>query len=80
MAAKKSNTVPVTERALIQRINRKLRKDAEMMKITRPGTQAAQELGRYYVVDSRNHVVNGYDDLEAVGRELGVLAQYEHMV
>jgi len=71
MGVKKSNTVPVTKRALIQRIDRKLRKDAGMMKITCPGTQAAQELGRYYVVDSRNYVVNGHDDLESVSRELG---------
>jgi len=70
----------VTERALIQRINRKLRKDAEIMKVAR-GARAESNLGRYYTIDlHRNYLLHDHLDLETVGRELGVLAEFEHMV
>ena len=73
-------TIPVTERALIQRINRKLRKDAEIMKVAR-GARAESNLGRYYTIDlHRNYLLHDHLDLETVGRELGVLAEFEHMV
>jgi hypothetical protein len=80
MSAARRHTVPVTERALIQRINRKLLKDGEVMKIAR-GARAASNLGRYYTIDiNRNSLAHDHLDPEAMGRKLGVLAEYEHMV
>jgi hypothetical protein len=78
--ATKKQTIPVTERALIQRINRKLRQDGEVMKVAR-GAQAESQHGRYYTIDlHRNYLIHDHLDPETVGREIGVLAEYEHMV
>jgi len=81
MSAKKAkpSTVPVTERAQIQRINRKLRKEGEVLKTT-GGMRAFQDIGRHYILDtSRNVCVGKHFDLEDLGRELEVLAHYEHL-
>lgn len=73
--AKAGVKVAVSERALIQRINRKLAPDLEQLKKNRsPGN----ELGDYYVLDlNRNFVTAQNVDPEALGRELGVLAEWE---
>jgi hypothetical protein len=71
--------VPVTERALFQRINRKLAHENEQLKTCRGG-QWENELGRYYVVDlNRNSITASDVDPEALGRELGVLARWEEI-
>lgn len=68
--------VPVTRRALTQRINRALKKDARMLKT--PRGEARNELGNYYVLDlNRNRVVEKHVDVEAMGRALGVLQKFE---
>jgi hypothetical protein len=72
----KKMTVPVSERALIQRINRA---EDEMLKMTRGG-RAKQDLGRHYVIGIRRNVVHQMDiDLAALARKLGVLREYEHV-
>ena len=77
MAKKKEQRVPVSERALIARINRKLRADDEMLKTTR-SKRAEFDLGRYYVIDVRGpNIVHDHIDLEDYGRELEVLKPYE---
>ena len=69
--------VPVTARALIQRINRALADNGEILKAPR-GAQALQELGDYYILDTKRNCVTRKDvDIEAVGRTLGVLKAYE---
>jgi hypothetical protein len=77
--------VPVTKRALIQRINRKLEvtkgRDsiAARVKATRGG-RAQTDLGDYYLLDAeRGAVLDHHLDLEAYGRELGVLAAWERL-
>ena len=71
--------VPVTMRALIQRINRKLASDNEMLRRTRG--QASVDLGVYHVIDvSKNAVVGKDIDPEAYGRDLGVLKPWERLV
>jgi ribose 5-phosphate isomerase len=77
-SAKKTATAPVSIRALTQRINRVLAKRAELMKVARG--RAEQELGRFYIIDSHNHIVDGNFDLAEKGRELGVLRDFEHLV
>jgi hypothetical protein len=74
---KKTEGVPVTMRALIQRINRKIAADGEVLKTAR-GDRARLDLGAYYVIDvNRNFIASKHVDPEAWGRELGVLRPYE---
>ncbi len=70
--------VPVSERALVARINRVLAKDDETLRRCRDDSRGFNELGRYYTVDFTRNVIVGKDhDLEKLGRKLGVLAPYE---
>ena len=72
--------VPVTMRALIQRINRKLHDDDEVLRKLR-GDRGLVDLGRYYVVDWRlNSIVRTDVDPEDLAREIGVLKPYEAVV
>jgi hypothetical protein len=69
--------VSVTVRALIQRINRHLLPDGERVRTTH-GARAQSDLGDHYRLDIRHQcVVEGAVDLEALGRELGVLKPFE---
>jgi hypothetical protein len=75
----KAQKVVVTEKALYQRINRKLNAVGRALKRTR-GQRALIDLGQYYVLDVNiNAVLYYYHDvnLEDFGRELGVLKPYE---
>jgi hypothetical protein len=70
-------TVPVTSRALLQRINRRLQRDGERVRAYRGGRSWSQ-LGDFYRFDTkRNFLCEGHVDLEGLGRELGVLKPYE---
>ena len=67
----------LTKRALIERIRRNLRKD-DMQFRTNRGGPYSETLGDYFLVDQNNNIVDrGIHDLEAYGRELGVLRDYE---
>ncbi len=68
---------PITEAALLKRINRKLAHKGEVVKKAR-GARERQDLGVYYLVDERaNVLVAWHVDLPQLGRELGVLAPTE---
>jgi hypothetical protein len=67
MAATKK--MPVTARAVIQRVNRRLRRDHRMLRVKRGG--------RAYVIDQRNGIVRSNIDIEGFARELGVLRDWE---
>jgi hypothetical protein len=73
----KKNKIPVTVRALVQRVNRKLVHDGEKLHNTR------KRKPLFYVVNRRhNCVVSHIDDaagLETFARELGVLAEWERL-
>jgi hypothetical protein len=78
---KQNMKVPVSERALIQRINRKFRSEdgppARELKKTK-GARAKQELGYFYVLNTeRNFIDEHHVDPEALGRELGVVSESE---
>lgn len=81
----KRTRVPVTRRALIQRVNRAIAKDGGRLHVTR-GAQALATLGSYYVSNGRRgyeHVTTyGIEDLEAWARENvpGVLRDFETLV
>ena len=72
-------TVPVSERALIARINRKLKPEGEKLKKLR-GDRWLNDLGQYYVVDvSYNALTHPHVSLEDFARECGVLQDWEHL-
>ncbi len=70
--------VPVAEKALLMRINRKLAKEGRLQVKKLRGELARTELGDFYLLDlNRNAIKATHLDLEAYARELGVLAPYE---
>jgi hypothetical protein len=72
--------VPVEQRALLQRINRKLAHEGEVVKKARQGRRF-RELGEFYVIDVRRNCVTAKDvDLEAWGHKHGVLAPFEVLI
>ena len=76
----KRKQVPVTPRAAIQRINRLLAKEQQVLKVTR-GQRAILDLGRYYVLDQRrNLALETNVSIESMARALGVLKDYETVV
>jgi hypothetical protein len=74
---KKALKMKVTERALIQRINRKLVHKGETLHIAR-GERWYSDLGYYYIT-SNNNLVAGHIKLDELGRELRVLKAYEEV-
>jgi len=79
MAKNTRSTVPVTARALVQRINRKLAEHDLVVRKTRGG-RAESELGDFYTLNFRiNGIVETRVDLEALGREEAVLRDWEHL-
>lgn len=82
MATKR--TVPVSERAVVQRINRKFLSEdgapARELKKTR-GARALLDLGDFYVLNTRRNFIDEHHvDPDDLGREMGVLAEYEYIV
>jgi hypothetical protein len=72
--------MPVSERVLIQRINRKLLDNDQVLKSAR-GSRAEQELGGFYLIDFRHNCIVAKDvALRVLGRKLGVLRSYEYLV
>lgn len=80
--------IRITERALFQRINRKLKQDGEKLCTARTDS-AKEQLGRFYVVETGQHarpkravssgVVHTDVDLEKLGRKLGVIQPWEEL-
>ena len=69
---------PVSERALLARINRALEED--VVKKCRRDSRSWYSLGDYYSVDLMSNVIIDKDiDLEAYGRELGCLTEFEKL-
>ncbi|RJP38992.1 MAG: hypothetical protein C4548_12490 [Desulfobacteraceae bacterium] len=74
--AEKNNKIPVSIRALTQRINRKLNKNGE--KLFKSRRTDLKNLGEYHVVDLNEKVVKNFDvNIEMLGREIAALAEWE---
>jgi len=72
--------VPVSVKALVQRINRRLKDDEQILKKSR-GARARLDLGEWYVLNwNRNLIVDKRVDPEELARELGVLHEWEVLV
>jgi hypothetical protein len=74
-----STKVPVTKRALVQRLNRRLRAYGQVLKGTRG--RAHHQHPRWLLVDVRhNRLLDSEVDLGALGEHLGALLPYETLV
>jgi hypothetical protein len=76
------STVNVSEHALVQRINRKLKHQNERLRRLRgagnwPPPRGYHDLGEYYVVDDCNCVTATHCDLEILARDLGAMHERE---
>jgi hypothetical protein len=78
MARGKGQKMPVTRRALLQRIARKLAKDRGQM--VRAERQPRQPAGTYFVLEPSGRVVGTFEDPVKVARELGILHPWEQVV
>lgn len=74
--ARRSSKVPISVRALVKRLNRRLGEDGEQLRRARAGTRQAESVGAYYRT-SNARVVDRDVDLIALGRRLGVLRDFE---
>ena len=75
--SKKQTKVPVSLRAVIQRVQRKLEAKGEMLKGARDGAAMA-DLGKFYTIDvKRNCIVHRDIDIEQFAREVGALKAWE---
>ena len=71
--------IAITERALYQRISRRLRRDGQQLRTNR-SERWFRDLGLYYTVDLyRNAIEASHLDLETLGRELGVIRPWEEI-
>jgi hypothetical protein len=70
--------VPVTWRALVQRVNRRLEKQGKQLRAATAKQVAG--LGAFYVVDERANAVEPHADVERLAREIGALADWESLV
>ena len=73
--------LPITESALMKRLNRHYGKEGLMVCKTRNGSRAAQEFGEFYLRDVSTGFVNASNiDIEDIARDEGVLAESEEIV
>jgi hypothetical protein len=71
--------VPVSTRAIIQRINRVLVKDGRQVKTAR-SIHVQLDCGKYFVIDVRNNAISRHDvSLEELATVLEVLQPYEEI-
>jgi hypothetical protein len=77
-AQAKQIIIPITLRALTQRLARHLARDGRTLRKTR-AAPARSAIGDYYVVDC-NGIVAHHVDLVQLAREIGVLQNYEHLI
>jgi hypothetical protein len=77
MLARQRTTAPVSMRALIARINRKLADKGEVLKAAR-SERAASSVGLFFIVRG-NRIASEQVDPEVLARKLGVLSTWEHL-
>jgi hypothetical protein len=74
------NKLAVSHRALLQRCNRVLKAKSQQLKRNAPDARNFNELGLYFIVDlERGRIARKKVDLEKLGNELGVLANFEKL-
>ena len=78
-AQSKQILVPLTQRALTQRLARALARDGKRLRKTR-AAPARSSVGDYYIINDSNGIVAHHVNLEQFAHELGVLQAYEHLI
>ena len=73
----KRQKVMISERALLQRLNRALAERELRIKSCKETSRAFSQLGRFYVVDNDGLAMNV--DLAAWGRKYGALKPWEEL-
>ena len=75
-----NNTYAISQMALIKRLNRRLRKEDQIIKKCRQGP-SYRNLGMFYRVDEyKNMIIDmrlNFTDIEDLARSLGVIAKHE---
>lgn len=69
----------VTERAIFARLSRRLGHEGLIIRKCRENSQWFEDLGRYYVIDSNNHLKHTHLDLEEFAREQECLSKQESL-
>jgi len=73
-----SKKVPITSRALLQRINRRLASEGERVKKLKSTSRMYMQWGPYYRLDTdRNALLEDNVDIVRLGRQLNALAEWE---
>ena len=68
----------ISESALFSRINRRLEKEDQALRMTAHSSRWFTDTGRFYIVDLHtNFIITSHVDLQQLGRELGVLKANE---
>ena len=76
----KNGQVPVSERALVARVNRVLVKREEILKRCARSSRWHGELGDYYIIDFNHNVILKKDvALEEIATELKALKAWEKL-
>jgi len=74
-----TSKIPVTERALTQRINRVLAKEGQQLTKNR-SERWKSDLGDWYVIDTNANVVTRqHCNVEELGKETGALKPHEYL-
>jgi hypothetical protein len=77
--AKRQTLYPLSQRAALLRIDRKLEPEGKVLRVSR-GPLSMELLGRFYVVDTVAKKIVAQDlDLTSYGREIGVLQEWEEV-
>jgi hypothetical protein len=81
MTAKKPRRLPITERALVQRLRRHLSKDNErLLTNRRPERFGPAFVGKYYILDGRNIMTDHNVDIVKMAKELGAIRPWEQLI
>lgn len=71
--------LPISERSLIRRINRKLADDDQVLRMAR-GERAIRHVGEFYIVDTRRKfIISKHINLVMFARVMGALKPWEQV-
>lgn len=71
--------IPVREKAVVERIQQKLRKQGRDLRVATPEQQKELKVGRYYTVGPEGAVTDPDVDLELLARDINVLEPSEEL-
>ena len=73
------NKVPISERALFERIKRKVAKEGLTLHRCRQNSRWFNELGPYYVVNNNHFVGLDANEFQELAKDLGCIAPHEYL-